>query len=105
MTRLQLRNLQVYLKYRERPMTISGLIWANRRIYLLLVALFGAMAWFFYLLGGWWLASYALVALVCTVARDIGYYRRSARIWPVVKEVLDWPKIEGLAAAETEQKK
>jgi len=105
MTRLQLRNLQVYLKYRERPMTITGLIWANRRIYFLLFVLFGAIAWFFYLLGGWWLASYALVALVCAVARDIGYYRRSARIWPVVKEVLDWQKIEGFIAGETGQKK
>jgi hypothetical protein len=105
MTRLQLRHLQVYLKYRERPMTITGLLWTNRRIYLLMSVLFGAIAWIFYLLGGWWLAGYVIVALVCAVARDIGYYRRSARIWPVTKDVLDWPKIEGLVSGATEQKK
>ena len=105
MTRLQLRNLQVYLQYRERPMTVVGLFWANRRIYLLLVIIFGVAAGLFYSVGGWWLAGYALVALACTLLRDLGYYRRSARIWPVVKDVLDWQKIEALVSADTAGKK
>lgn len=105
MTRLQLRQLQAYLKHRERPMTVAGLFWMNRRIYLLLVILFGFAAGLFYSVGGWWLAGYVLVALACTLLRDLGYYRRSARIWPVVRDVLDWQKIEGLVAADSAEKK
>lgn len=104
MTRLQLRNLQIYLKYRERSMTVAGLFWANRRIYLLLTFFFGGAAALFYLAGGWQIASYGLVAFVCVILRDIGYYRRSARVWPVIKEVLDWPKVEAFVSAETEKK-
>jgi hypothetical protein len=105
MTRLQLRNLQVYLKYRERPMTVAGLFWTNCRLYILLLIPFGAAAALFYFAGGWRLVGYALVALFSLLLRDIGYFRRSARIWPVVKEVLDWEKIEGLVSAETKAEK
>lgn len=105
MTRLQLRNLQVYLKYRERPMTISGLFWANRRIYLLLLMLFGVATGLFYIAGGWRMASYALVAEFCILLRDVGYFRRSARMWPVMKEVLDWQKVERLVSTDSVEKK
>lgn len=105
MTRLQLRNLQVYLQYRERPMTVAGLFWANRWIYFLSLPLFGAATALFYFAGGWRMAGYAPVAFLCILARDVGYYRRSARIWPVVKEVMDWQKVEALTSAQAAGKK
>ena len=29
--------------------------------------------------------------------RDVGIARRAARLWPIQKELFDWPKIEALA--------
>ena len=83
-------------------MTVGGLFWANRRIYLLLVILFGGVTGLFYSAGGWPLASYVMVAFACIVLRDVGYYRRSARVWPVIQKVLDWPKVERLASEDSE---
>lgn len=100
MTRLQQRNLRIYLQYRERPMTIAGLVWANRRIYILLLVLFGTVGGLFYNAFGAAIAGYVGVAFVAIILRDIGYFRRSARIWPVLQQVLDWQKVEQLAASD-----
>jgi hypothetical protein len=99
MTRLQQRNLRIYLQYRERPMTIAGLVWANRRIYILLLVLFGTVGGFFYNAFGAAIAGYVAVAFLVILVRDIGYYRRSVKIWPVIQQVLDWQKVEQLAAS------
>ena len=98
MTRLQRRNLQLYLHFRERPMTVFALLWSNRRIYFLLLLVFGGMGAFVYSMFGASGAAYLAVAFVITVARDIGFYRRSAGIWPVLQQVLDWNKIEQLTS-------
>ena len=78
-------------------MTIIGLLWANRLIYLLLLVLFGAFAAFLYFAFGRWMASYVAVAFAVLVLRDIGFYRRSAMLWPTLEQVLDWDRVEKLA--------
>jgi hypothetical protein len=40
------------------------------------------------------------VALVTALLRDLGYFIRSARVWPIIRETLDWGKVEALLAAE-----
>lgn len=94
MTRLQRRNLQVYLHFRERRMTILALLWANRRIYAIMLLCFGGLAAFAYSAFGTTGAAFVAVAFFSTFVRDIGFYRRSAAIWPVLQQVLDWNKIE-----------
>jgi len=104
MTRLQLRNLRVYLQYRDRPMTLLGLFRTNLRIYFYLLIFFGVAGALFYSASGWRIVSYLAVAFVTMIARDIGYFRRSARIWPMLQQVLDWKKVEELAFAGESQK-
>ena len=99
MTRLQLRHLRVYLQYRERPMTVLGLFRANLRIYLYLLSFFGVIGALFYSASGWKIVSYLGVALATMIARDIGYFRRAAKIWPTLQQVLDWEKVEQLASS------
>ncbi|MEP6668977.1 MAG: hypothetical protein ABJF10_07495 [Chthoniobacter sp.] len=100
MTPLQRRNLRVYLQYRERSMTVLGLFRANLPIYFYLLFFFGFVGALFYCAGGWRVTSYLAVALVTMLARDIGYFRRATRIWPVLRQVLDWQKVEQLASSE-----
>jgi hypothetical protein len=83
MTRLQLRNL---------------------RIYLLFVLCFAAFGAFLYHQFGPPVAGYVAVAFVSIVLRDIGYFRRSVRIWPILQQVLNWPKIEQLVSSKESSK-
>lgn len=97
-TAVQQRNLRVYLQFRDRPMTVSGLFWANRRIYLLLTLFFGLATALFYRALGGIAAGFVLTAYATLILRDIGHNRRSVQVWPMVREVLDWSKVEQLAA-------
>jgi hypothetical protein len=100
MTPLQRRNVKLWLKFREQPMSIPGLIWANRRMYALLVFLFAGIAAVVYAVSGALAASFLGVALLAVFARDIGFYRRSIAIWPVLQRALDWEKVEELARSD-----
>ena len=93
------RNLQLYLRHREQRMTITGLLWANRRMYALLATAFGLFAAFLYYAVGAFAAWYIGVAFATLLARDIGFYRRSVMLWPVLEQVFDWDRIEQLAAS------
>jgi hypothetical protein len=99
MTSLQLRTLKMYLWYRGKRLSALGLFKSNIRAYLILLLIFGALAawcyWFFGVVG----ASLVSVAGLTVLLRDFGFYRRTARIWPILQDVLDWSKIESLVAA------
>ena len=97
MNAAQQRQLQLYLRFRGQRMTVAGLIWASRRVYLLLLLLFGALAGLLYVFVAPVAATYVGLALFVAVLRDVGYFRRSARIWPILDQVLDWNQIEPLA--------
>ena len=78
-------------------MTIAGLVWASRRVYLLLFLLFSALAGLLYIFVAPGAATYVGLALVVAILRDVGYFQRSAKFWPVLEQVLDWDHIEQLA--------
>lgn len=99
MTPIQRRNLEIYLHFRDQPMTVPALIWANRRIYFLLLSLYTAFAALVYTAFGMTGAAFVGVALAAVLLRDIAFYRRSVAVWPMLQEVLDWNKIETLAAS------
>ena len=99
MTPLLRRNLRLYLRHRGQRMTITSLLWANRRMYALLATAFGLFAVFLYYAIGPFAAWYIGVAFATLLARDIGFYRRSAMLWPVLEQVFDWERVEQLAAS------
>ena len=80
-------------------MTITGLLWANRRTYALLAVAFGVFAAFLYYAIGPFAAWYIGVAFATLVVRDIGFYRRSAMLWPILEQVFNWDRVEQLAAS------
>jgi len=99
MTRLQRRHLQLYLRFRAQPMTLTGLLWANRRLYVLLLLAFAAMAALVFSTSGANAAAFVGVAFAVVILRDIAWYRRSISIWPLLTELLHWDKIEKLAGS------
>jgi hypothetical protein len=104
LTKIQRNTLVVYQQFRERPMTVSGLFWASRKAYLILFALFGAVAALYYSAGWNVGASCVGMAFVSIVVRDIGHFRRSAAVWPVVREVLDWDRVASKLGNQDSQK-
>lgn len=104
LTPYQRRSLKFYLRYREQRMTFFGLLWANRRWFLFLFTAFGALAAFVYFDYGTFGAAFVAVAFTFTVLTDIGSYRDSVRIWPVMQKVIDWKKVEELSSSNDNPK-
>ena len=100
MNPIQRRNLQLYQHFRKQPMTILRLFWANRRIYLFLLIIFGAFAALVYFAFDFYGAAIVGVALVVLMLRDFAFYRISVAIWPLLREILDWNKIDELLASD-----
>ena len=93
LTRTQRRLLTIYEKYRDRPMTIGSLLWASRKVYAILLGVFGVVIAYFYFVDLAFIGSFFVVALAATLLRDFGYFRRSVAIWPVLREVIDWDRV------------
>ena len=105
MTAMQQRYLQLCLRFRGRRMAIAGLLWASRRIYAVLLLLFSAAAGLLYILVTPAAPAYVGSALVVVILRDIGYFRRSVMLWPVLEQVLDWNHVEQLARRPKDKSK
>ncbi|HEX8199076.1 MAG TPA: hypothetical protein VF590_01210 [Isosphaeraceae bacterium] len=91
--------LRYLLRFRDRPPTVRGQFWANRRRYLVLLGVLALTAGILYLAAGPTGAGYAGVATAAALARDAGMFRRVAVVWPVTREVIDWAEVERLVAA------
>ena len=78
-------------------MTVLGLFWANRLTYLLSVVAFSIFAVLAHYAYGPLGPAFVAVAFTVMLLRDIGYYRRAVATWPIVREVLDWNRVEHLA--------
>jgi len=98
LTRIQRRQIALYLHFRDKPISILGLFWFNRRTYAILLTaalLSGLVAYWF---NDVFLLIVVAVAYGTMLLRDVGYYWRSRRVWPVVREVLAWDKVQQLAS-------
>ncbi|KRG63833.1 hypothetical protein ABB27_17305 [Stenotrophomonas terrae] len=98
MNRTQKRQLQAYLHFRDKPMSVLGLILFNWRIFLLLIvagaATVGVMLYFHSTFQAWLFG----VAYGSFLLRDLGHYIRWSRTWPLTSQLLDWPKVERMAS-------
>lgn len=100
MTPPQRSTLKTWLKFRDKPMSIGALFWANRRMYLLMFVAFALAGWLVYSSFGWSGVAYLIVAFITAILRDLGYFIRSARVWPIILETIDWSRVETLLKAE-----
>ena len=94
MTPAQKRTLQLYLHFRDRPMTFPGMLWANRRVYLMLLFAFGLIIVAVYQRVGPAPAGYFAVAMLVVLLRDCVFLWRTTQAWPAIRDVIDWNKLE-----------
>ncbi len=101
MTPLQRRQLQVFREFRYQPMTVRSLVLVNWRRYLVTLTPPAVGLVYFCLVynilpPGYGAIGIAVVLgmLVGLLSRDLGTLRGSAANWPVVREVIDWEKVD-----------
>jgi integrase len=104
LSRLQRRSLSIYREFQQREMSVGALMWANRRSFALFVLYFAVLAGVFYFLINPFAAGVVMGACLVAMLRDVGYMRRSAKVWPVLREVIQWDRVsEMLNANERNQ--
>jgi len=96
LTKIQLRLLKNYERFRADSLTVSGII---RTCFLSWLLLLGGGAF------GFWVATEAgipavgwLVVGMCAGAflRDIGRFQVLFRTWPVLQEIISWERVREL---------
>ena len=103
LTRRQRKTLQFYLKYRDQPPTVSGLVAMSVGRWLALIVLisivFGCALAFMMLMDASLTVVLFLLGLVIgmslgATARDTGIFRNFVHVWPALHDVLNWQRIE-----------
>jgi hypothetical protein len=98
MNRVQKRQLHAFLHFRHRTMSVPALVAFNWRIFLLLFVAGGATVGACLYYGMEAQAGLFAVAYGALVLRDLAHLRRASRVWPMTREILDWSKVERMAA-------
>lgn len=96
LTTQQRRQLVKLREFRTSPPTISTYVRDGWRasIYIIIV---GSIGIAFFLWAGWPVASGLFGGMVlATLVRDIGWYRRIVKSWPLQREITDWTRVEQL---------
>jgi len=96
LSRVQLANLRIYQLFRTESITVAGLVWANRRIYLIILSInlltVLAISRIAGPVPGSIFGSFVMGALL----RDLSFFRRTVKIWPVLKQIIDWKTVDQL---------
>ena len=89
--------LELYLKLRDRPISLALLLSQFLLVWFVILVLFAAIIGTVFLLldGSHIVLCIAFVtgAFLAMISRDIGYSWRIVRRWPLTASVLDWEKI------------
>lgn len=86
------------LEYRASPPTVGRLLRLCAPVHLFMIVLLGGLAAVNLALSAELLAAGIVGGLIGALARDVGWCRRSAQLWPEQATVMDWARIEKLAS-------
>jgi hypothetical protein len=75
----QRRTLDFYLTFKDKNLTILGIIKYNSRLYLASLGLFLLVIGWEYLMAGWTSASVGIALVIGAFARDIAAFRDRIR--------------------------
>ena len=98
MNRVQKRQLQAYLHFRAKRMSVLALFRFNWRMLLILVIAGAATVGYMLYNDDHFLASVFAAAYFAVLVRDFGQCLRWSRTWEMNRQLLDWSKIERLAS-------
>jgi len=95
LTRQQLTKLKDYQSFRERPLTLAGIL-RRSWLSLLIAAIMGAvalvMALTMFPILGWVLVGFVAGGIFCILVAA----QSSVQSWPMQREILHWSRVEEL---------
>ena len=87
-----------YLLYRETDPTVDAIFARGAKTYLLLTVVFAFIAGFSWLVISHGFSMAVVGMYLGAILRDMGHFRNTVHVWPVLRGVLDWPAIERLVS-------
>jgi len=90
--------LTQYLRYRAAPPTVASIVRRSLRGWAIIVGIFAVAIVVEYAARLPLVAALVAGVLVGRIVRDLTSYRQFVRQWPLTSRVLDWGKIDQLAA-------
>ena len=98
MNRAKKRQLQAYLRFRGKPMSVFGLVRFNWQMLLNVAVIAAASVGLMIYIENPFMAWLFGSAYVACVLRDLGYFLKWSLSWPFTSELLDWSKVKRLAS-------
>jgi hypothetical protein len=92
--------LVAYKQFRFSPPTVGKVLLRAVPVYLLLITMPGGVAGLCALVGIDTLAYVVTGVIVGALLRDLRWIVATVRAWPVVVEVIDWPRVDQLLAGD-----
>jgi hypothetical protein len=89
--------MELYLHFKSRPMTVSTLFWFYRSEYTVIFIVGVVSILIVCILQAFILMGILLVAYSILLLRDAANFRHSAEVWPVLKHLLTWDRVEKLS--------
>ena len=99
-TKAETRAVATWMGYLQREPTWPRLICNSWKVFLFRIVAITAITWLLAESQYRATAFFAVGMLVGSLIRDLEWFRKTAKLWPVVKTYLNWDKI---SAAHTEQ--
>jgi len=102
LTRAERAVLNLYLEHRDRPFTMMTLIWRMIPNWCLIAVMVTAILIFVFGIfpGDAQMPRFVFVGLcgglVGAVVRDVGVARRLVMMWPLLRGIFDWTKLESM---------
>ncbi len=99
LTSYQRRSLIRAREIKDGPFPIAATMARNAKSYAPVLILTGAYAWWTWDIGFPLMSAGAVGFLLGFLARDLAWFRMTARMWPVTVQVTNWTKVDELLAA------
>lgn len=96
MTQLQQVLLQTYRNWRDLDLTLASLYRQSLGGHLLVAAYFIIVTAVCFYWEAWWQGAMLIGIAIGFELRDFNYARRSVVIWPVMRVVIDWQRVDDL---------
>jgi hypothetical protein len=91
-TPIQRRNLALYLKFKGSFGSVAQLFFFNRFRYIPMFLGMILSLFFLHVPELNRAGTVMMGALAGALLRDVGYFVRTARIWPLLQHIIDWEK-------------
>jgi hypothetical protein len=103
LTAPQIRMVRFYLDHKNSPPTLGQFFRRAAKMLILWIAFCAAGCYLVYLVGQPYWGLLLVGLFVGAAVREYRHFHYTIQVWPALTEVLDWKKVEELAALSGEE--